>query len=349
MQSLEFKNALFDRLLDLGFCIYGGSVRDKIWKYVHDSDRKQEHGLSVFNEKLHDLSFSPETVHNRLGNFNDIDCIGTYDQFKQFIKLFPNIEFLKPEEIEGLPIKRKELEIFNVSVLPDRVSIDMIVCTPEYIPYVNKFLWYNLDFACNGICVQKINNIISFSLLHNNSLETQISIINDIKNDIAHLMDDKTSYQRIGKMISYGWYVNLAELSFPHFNIQKPNVTCIMYMFARQSDSIPCKLCNIDNSTKNLFILIDGLYYHAKCYVNQSIKYHNRMYNDDFDISSLNIDDENDDFVEVNNIDFDEVNNDYNFIKKLKLCSLQNQEHILQKLIVFIDHYQSSNYKLNRL
>lgn len=290
---LMFDQYVFHKVLDLGFRVFGGSVRNRIWRSVNDKYRRET--IPHFSEKFWDPSFNPETVYNRWGEFNDIDCIGTYEQYAQFtnpeMEKYGDLKYrIKVKKIaypiNGLEIKEGELETFTVKVTPKirsrthrSVEIDLFVCKPELLEPLYKTLYMNLDFECNGLCMQKINGSVTTSFLYYGSMERQIGIIDEIKKDdaiLVHREVTKTMYHRVAKMIAYGWNVEFAKYESPFEHIAEDQK---MFLFARQHDNFTCGICEDLGSDHShfeniIYIKIGDSCFHFDCYVKKSREYY---------------------------------------------------------------------------
>ena len=175
MESHKYETSMYDqyvfhKILDLGFRIFGGSVRNRIWRSVNEQQRRKH--IPCFKERFWDPTFSQETIYNRWGGFHDIDCIGTYEQFAQLtcpeMVKFGDLKYQIKQKniaysIDGLEIKEGEIEFFHIQVKPKIMTreyrcteIDMFICRQDLLETVYKRIYDNLDFECNGLCMQKI-------------------------------------------------------------------------------------------------------------------------------------------------------------------------------------------------
>lgn len=287
-----FDQYVFRKIIDLGFRVYGGAVRNRLWRSVYEKQRKSQYDSRYF-DLIWDYSFSPETEYNRKGTFVDIDCIGTYEQFQLLsspeMDKFGDLRYKISEKtirypIPELEIVKGELETFTVKVTSKirshhnrSVEIDMFVCKSDKLDQLYQLLGRNLDFACNGLCMQKINGVIMTSLLHCSSFERQLAVIEEMKRDEASLMRhcvDKTMFHRVAKMIAYGWYAEFASLEFYNYDGNGYPTSNKLEVFARASDSVRCAICGERQESYRacIYARIGHKTMHLSCYIARSIR-----------------------------------------------------------------------------
>lgn len=291
--SHHFDQYVFRKILDLGFRVFGGSVRNRIWRSVNESDRKDQYGAEFFS-RMFDRDYCPETYYNRLGGFADIDCIGTYEQYQQLsspeMTKYGDLRYKISVKriaypIIGLVIREGELETFTVKVSSrirshriHTVEVDMFVCKSENLENLYNILNDNLDFACNGLCMQKIGGVLTTSLMYHGSLERQLAIVNEIKRDEASLVQrsvTKSLYHRVTKMMAYGWFVEFDTLYVQNHDGYSHEVQHKLHLFVRSTDSSTCHICNRTRTSAydtHFYVRVNGLTFHLDCYVGRSIR-----------------------------------------------------------------------------
>jgi len=284
----NFNEYVYDKMLNLGFLVFGGVPRNITWKKLHESERRKQNVdyLSLIWEK----TFSSETWYNRRGEINDIDCIGTYSQFEELtgstMMKYGDIKFSVVEKelkypIPGLTIEKGTLEIFTVKAKSKILNqllflthIDIFVCKPEKLQWLYKILGQQLDFACNGLCVQKLNGQMTISVLSGGCAFEHYEIYEQMKKDEAILCKrkvEKPMFHRVCKMLGYGWYVQVGAISHRQLYLEDKK----LFVFGRySSNTVRCKICKMPtrDSSDSIYIKIDNLVmYHLSCYITKSI------------------------------------------------------------------------------
>lgn len=285
-----FDQHVFHKFLELGFRVFGGAIRNRIWRTINESDRKQRFGDN-YHTNMWDSNFDNESWYNRRGNFTDIDCIGTYEQYKlltcpEMVK-FGDLKFKVSTKkiaypIPGIKVVEDELETFTVKVsskirshIYRVVDVDMFVCKSDKLEQLYELLGRNLDFACNSLCMQKIDGVLTTSVMHRSSFERQYAIIDEMKRDEATLVNPvtKTIYHRVAKMLAYGWFVEFDTFTLQNEYQEENEHT--LFLFARSSDSVRCIMCDHahHNYGSTLYVrVVNDIYYHLSCYVEKSIQ-----------------------------------------------------------------------------
>jgi hypothetical protein len=313
MQSSEeypqFCEYVFEKMLDLGFRIFGGAVRNKYWKSVYEEDRIDTFGPQ-FYLKLWDAEYCRDTWYNRRGVIEDIDCIGTYEQFKSLtsleMKKYGDLNYYVVEKVMKYPIpdisiEKGKLEMFKIvvsqklglnrSMINKYVYVDMFVCQESYLPQLYRTLSVGVDFKCNGLCMQRINGVTTTSLLYGDNLIAFLDAINDMKDDIAKLHRrslDHTLFFRTMKMIQYGWFVEIFKIKDPFvmrgFDPERPNS---VFIFSRSTHSSYCEICNqvrgFGPVGEYIYVMVNGLHFHLSCYLSKSIEMYERLHGSTFD------------------------------------------------------------------
>lgn len=291
----SYSQYVLNKFINLGFRIFGGAVRNRIWRSINERQRELYYGTTQYFDNLFNPDFSPETWHNRLGGYDDIDCIGTYEQFEQLedpkMALYGDLIYKITEKrikyvIEGIndipSIKTYSIRVSSkIRMLPKTIKVDMFVCKKEHLINLYKVLYNHLDYECNGICIQKFDGIVTMSFMYYSSFKRVNDIVHKMKYDIAtlHRLTDnytvpRNMYHRVAKMISYGWTTGFGSFS-PYGNdifehVSNTDLSSI-YLLARSSDSIICPICNDDRSTRQLYIMINNLTMHLQCYIEHSM------------------------------------------------------------------------------
>lgn len=282
-----FKKYVLLKLLDLGFRVFGGAVRNHVWGSVHESERVRSLGSEYLFRRF-DHFYHPQSWHNRKMDYNDIDCIGTYEQFASLtgpeMRKNGDLKYAIFEKalnypIEGLTIAKDVLETFTVKIslkipLNRRysVDVDMFVCKSDKLHQLYKTLGANLDFACNGLCVQRVDGVMTTSFMCHSSYERLDKVMTHLKQDEALLLNrkvDRNMYHRVIKMMSSGWFVEFGITS--HRGLTEPPTR--LFVLARTKDVLRCHICNKRNNTNagQVYARIDGDTFHFDCYVTMSV------------------------------------------------------------------------------
>lgn len=254
----DFKDYIVKKLLNLGFIIYGGYVRDTFLKTLKNT-------ISYYK------------------SINDIDCICSIHQFNELMstemKKYSDISFsFKKTTCSFLDnvVDQEYVTHYSGFVISrinnsDRTYIDLLVCNINYISQLVTILSRNIDFVCNKLCIQKINSIESYSLL--NSLDNITLFTNTISllNNLIAQKNNNTDNYRIQKMMSYGFKV---DIGFVTSRFISENYT--MYIFLQDCNE-RCIICNNTLSVSNVFIDINNKVMHFSCYVSKSIEIFNNI------------------------------------------------------------------------
>lgn len=288
-----FRQYVLNKVLDLGFRVFGGAVRNRIWRSINEDDRKKRFGQDYLLN-MWDPEFDSGSWYNRKGDIADIDCIGTYEQFSALtskeMELYGDLKYKVSKNslrypIPDLEIIEGELDLFTIKVTSKirsssrhMVEIDMFVCKSDKLKWLYKLLETNLDFACNGLCMQKVDGVLTTSMLYYGSFDRVMKISAEMARDEASLMREmisKSTYHRVAKMISYGWFTEVGCLHDYDADGDVTGGRNNLYLFARSSDTVPCILCSLQQVFYGTatYIRIDrSNCYHLSCYVEKSIE-----------------------------------------------------------------------------
>lgn len=251
-----FNDYIAEKLLNLGFIIYGGYVRDKFSNIIKRSD---------FIKAKNCIS--------------DIDCICTICQFNELtcfdMKKYSDLsfsfkkvtcDFLNTIELDSEFVSYYSGYVINKINKAERMYIDVLVCHNQYLSLLLSALNKSIDFLCNKLCMQK-NITVSYSLLDSiDNTKLFVNVINQIDNLIAHKNAQLLSFSRIHKMITYGYKVDIG------YNVDNN----ISYLFLSKINI--CQICN-ELTDKYIMIQLDNKIMHFCCYINKSIDLCNILYN----------------------------------------------------------------------
>lgn len=293
MQSNDihlFKKYIFSKLLDLGFYIYGGAVRNMIWKSVNLDYHKRRLGSS-YDTDIYNKDYDPDSYYNRTGAYTDLDCICTTNQFKiiasKEMELYGDLKYVIDNQ---LPYAI-DADKYTIQISPKfintqlKVKVDLLVS--DNIEKVCGQIYDQLDFMCNGFCIRKINGIESMSLLATEPLEIQLSALDQFKKDYAVIKRplDSSMYYRILKMVVYGWFTEICKISI---NVENYGLlTNTLLLFARKNNFMPCHLCNNTNEDI-IYVKIGTRISHLSCYLTESIKLYEIIYGITYDSTTIN-------------------------------------------------------------
>lgn len=276
----KYGQFVLNRFLNLGFVVYGGAVRNYIWRDVTKEEVIEQMGDENHFMNLHNPDVHRESFYRRTGSFADIDCIGTPDLLAK----------LYGSEIGDLDVVVTEKRItgytFNINIedvkrytarvrsnIPGSgfdVKIDMIICPGEQLESLYRLLNSNLDFECNGFCMMIHDGVKKISKLGGGFFEHEELIKAEMSKDIARLIKpfDLDIYYRIVKMISYGWFVNLGEI------LTSVDEYSLIQLFARSNELPHCSICRESRYSiggMHIGIRINGFDFHLSCYIEKSI------------------------------------------------------------------------------
>ncbi len=287
----NFQKYVKDTLLEYDMCIFGGAVRNSLWRSIHEFNRIERTDDMNYLEKIWDTTFDPDTVYNRTGIYKDIDAIVVeeiFDKFCDEMKKHNRLKLVRKstkQEVYGSSevnelLKENLVKRIDMYVYPPftvdysfRVSADLFVCTSvEVSNRLKKTLANGVEYQCNKLCIEKYGNKIVTSVLGSSDVTKLAFILGQMKEDLAMRDSPYTvaPTYRTAKMIEYGWYVDVGPL-YNYF--RNP----IVYVFIRATDSEECNICHssLDGEEYNgryLFVKIESKIAHSKCYIQESIR-----------------------------------------------------------------------------
>jgi hypothetical protein len=300
-QLVSYKKSVFDMILGTGVRIFGGSVLSYVQRTLKEPELSEKYGKVELEIHRWKPDFHPETWYCRRGDYEDIDFIATYEQL-ELIKLLSKHGYLKFEFMEksliypvpGLIIKKGETEVLHGrirSTFPDGliypvIRFDTFVCKSEMLSNLYERISKNLDFECNGLCMQLIHENVTVTMMHDKSFAYLISTYGKIKMDIASLkkgeslegrvMVDVDIYHRVAKMIKKGFFVEFGMIR-PD---SKRSSFHKLYVFGRSSDQHNCEMCKIKNISQNkavIYVKINDMIFHIGCYLSKAESYKNEL------------------------------------------------------------------------
>ena len=288
--ELTLKNQVLNLVLDLDFIVFGGVVRSRIQQMMSHKELKEKYGRQYYTKK-YDPEFEPETLHIRTSNFNDIDCICSFDAYKKLmsteVSKLSNFTFritkgspLYP--INGIKLVKGEIEFMTVEAIPKiqiesfkkkyqttDIRLDIFIYRQDKYEYLINSLWKNLDFICNGYCIHKDNGRETLSLLKGIVDHRYINGMENIylKMAILHSTLNPKIYHRVYKMLKYKWKVEIGK----SYNFTNGSYSSILLYIS--NNYLTCAICNQELPESDILkinVIINNILMHFECYVKMS-------------------------------------------------------------------------------
>lgn len=295
MQEHDYRLNTVERLLDLGFYIFGEVVRNIIRYAVKKPLSIPELRELYLNDEYFDMDVDISTAYFRTKNFEYIDACVEYGIFQsldmtlysnrrndnqnilhdlEFIIMDPNYDLYLTDNIT---FQEGNLDLYHIMIknkyerLYDPIYVNLFVYKDtNALKYLFSCLIQNIDFNCNKVYMYK-NIDISYAVMGGN-FDTLEKIRENIEQDNANTYGSNIITERLfnnyTSMIISGWNTQVGSL----FNSNLQTFINI-YILARK-EYIECHCCNRDIKLSNayIYIKVGDRIYHLQCYINLSVK-----------------------------------------------------------------------------
>jgi hypothetical protein len=336
----RFKDYVVNKLLNLGFIIYGGYVRETILRSIKNKERSK-------------MEYNPD--HFLFKPIYDIDCICNDFQFKELtskgMEKYSDLKFsIKKSEccFVNENIEYYTGFIFNKINPIEKIKLDIFICKYNYFNSFINMLSISIDYLCNKLCMQKINGINTYALLSNTTnTKLFINVLFELTNLVAYRNIEIVDNHRIHKMLSYGYKVDISY-TISEFEIE----SYIIYLYLRTLNDINCIICESEiNNVPYLYANINNKFTHFKCYIDKSIEIHNMLKESITRESTLK--ESFEPVIESSEISFEKHPSDVNEIKVVEIEVVEekitNNTNEDEDLMKFIQFTKSKEEKFNTI
>lgn len=279
-------HSVLTAVLKSGAVVFGGAARNELWKRFYEEKDNNDT----------EPQFTPISYWRRTGEFRDIDCIMTTEQF---IELKPALQscgklyvherlvYDKMTNAVNTFVQTEGIRMYNIVVrieIPclklDRcVEIDAFVCSCAQVSWRLRYVIEDhVDYTCNAISMSMYENnrVIFQSLCHTLNDSQAWANLQNTMNYCFAIAPGNPAVSRILKMANNGWFAEVASFTDVNYTFRK------MYLCVISKTKRCCDHCtsvingrySVDEDPEwgaYLYIRTGNNYMHLKCYQKCSI------------------------------------------------------------------------------